>query len=280
MKQKAPKIIFILSFIPYLLVLISGIAAAIFGAGFFFTNYYGWDGFVLGVIISAMGMTTVIPIIPVCLIYQIAYILRHKIKALGKISIKKYAAVFGVIIAVVAGAILLDTFSYDIRAAFKKSQAKEMLSRAEERIEYDTHDYVLDGVFGIEDVVHDTVLIDYDTFEVALLYEAGYDDYWSVKLEKTSPDSDVIRHIGEDYYVQAEIPLSAPGKRLIGFAESGINRHRTAAFILEMADGSVYYADEIKDEDGYTPYSGLNSSDYRMKDEDTRLADLEPLGQP
>lgn len=282
MKNKAPKIIFILSFIPYLLVLLAGIASAIWGAGFFYTSYYGWDGFVFGITIMLYQLLCMIPVIPVCFIYQLAYILRRKVKALGKIGIKKYAGVFIVAGVVIAGAILLDTFEYDIGKFFEKQQAKSMLKRAEEKITYDESSYHSgSGIFNIKDIIDDTLLIDYDNFEVGLVYYVGYPEYWSATLSGTSPDSDIIRHMDKDYLVQAEIPLSSPGKRLISFYPNDeYSNHLTIAFILETEDGSVYCADELKEKDtGYIPYSGLGSSPYRV-DKNTKLSDLEPLGQP
>ena len=45
MKSKIAKILFIISFLPWIFVPVSGILGAIFGVGFFLSTCYGWDGF-------------------------------------------------------------------------------------------------------------------------------------------------------------------------------------------------------------------------------------------
>lgn len=265
-KRKAAKIILIISFVPYALVLLSGIIGAIFGAGFFFDTVYGWDGFLIGVLGAGLAMLY-IPIIPACLIYQIVYLIRSKVGAVKKIPFKKFAPVAGGIAAVIIGVILVNNFEYEIGAAIQKNAAKNMLKRAEEKIEYNVADYYLDGIFGFKDCIHDCILVDYDKNEVGLLYGAGLDEYWSVRL--VPADSTTVRNIESKYILQAEIPLNSPGKRLLTYAENPANAHRTIAMIMEMSDGSVLYADEIREPDtGYTRYSGLNSSIFQIKDEE------------
>ncbi|MBP0964916.1 MAG: hypothetical protein J5999_06445 [Oscillospiraceae bacterium] len=265
-KQKAAKIILIISFVPYGLVLLSGIFGAIFGVGFFFDTVYGLDGFLIGILGAGMSMIY-IPIIPACLIYQIVYLIRSKVEFLKKIPFKKFAPVAGGIALVIIGVILVNSFEYEISAAIQKNAAKRMLKNAEEKIEYDMAEYDLDGIFGFKDCIHDCILVDYDKNEVGLLYSAGYDEYWSVRLAPT--DGKTVESMERKYILQAEIPLNSPGKRLLTFSENPSNSHRTIAMVMEMSDGSVLYADNICEPDtGYTRYSGLNSSIFRIKAED------------
>ncbi len=264
-KRKAAKIILIISFVPYGLVLLSGIIGAIFGAGFFFDTVYGLDGFFIGVLGAGLSMSY-IPIIPACLIYQIVYLIRSKIGVIKKIPLKKFLPIAGGIALVIIGVILFDNFKYEIESSVEKNAAKKMLENAEEKIEYNVAEYNLDGIFGFKDIIHDCILVDYDKNEVGLLYSAGYDEYWSVRLAHT--DSETVRFIENKYIQQAEIPLNSPGKCLLTYAENPSNGHRTIAMIMEMSDGSVLYADEIREPDtGYVRYSGLNSSIFRIKDE-------------
>ncbi len=263
-KQKAAKIILIISFVPYGLVLLSGIHGAIFGAGFFFDTVYGLDGFFIGILGAGLSMML---IIPVCIIYQIIYLIRSKVGAIKKIPFKKFAPVAGGIALVIIGVILVNSFDYEISAAIQKNAAKNMLKNAEEKIEYDMAEYNLDGIFGFKDCIHDCILVDYDKNEVGLLYSAGFDEYWSVRLAPT--DSETVESMERKYIPQAEIPLNSPGKRLLTYAENPSNGHRTIAMVMEMSDGSVLYADNICEPDtGYTRYSGLNSSIFRIKDEE------------
>ena len=63
--------------------------------------------------------------------------------------------------------------------------------------------------------------------------------------------------------MQAEIPLSYPGKKLITFYETESNKHRTIAMLLIQQDGTIYFADNIKEKDtGFTRYTGLDSSGF------------------
>lgn len=263
-KQKAAKIILIISFIPYVLVLLCGIIGAINGAGFFFDTVYGWDGFIIGMLGAVLSMAL---IIPVCLIYQIVYLIRSKIEFFKRIPFKKFLPVAGGIALVIISVILFDNFKYEIGAAAEKNAAKKMLENAEEKIEYDMAEYNLDGIFGFKDCIHDCILVDYDKNEVGLLYSAGYDEYWSVSLAPT--DSETVLSMERKYILQAEVPLNSPGERLLTYADNPSNSHRTIAMIMEMSDGSVLYADEIREPDtGYARYSGLNSSIFRIRDEE------------
>lgn len=265
-KQKAAKVILIISFIPYGLVILSGIIGAVSGVGFFFDTVYGWDGFLIGALGACISMIY-IPILPACLIYQIIYLIRSKIGVIKKIPFKKFLPVAGGIALVIIGVILFENLKYEIGAAAEKNAAKNMLKRAEEKINYNVAEYKMDGIFGIEGVIHDCILVDYDKNEVGLLNGGGLDEYWSVRLVPT--DSKTVRNIESKYILQAEIPLNLPGKRLLTYAENPSNSHRTIAMVMEMSDGSVLYADEICEPDtGYVRYSGLNSSIFRIKDEE------------
>ncbi|MCI7351348.1 MAG: hypothetical protein MSH60_11460 [Ruminococcus sp.] len=265
-KQKAAKVILIISFIPYGLVILSGIIGAVFGVDFCFDTDYGWDGFLIGALGACISMID-IPILPACLIYQIIYLIRSKIGVIKKIPFKKILPVAGGIALVIIGVILFDNFKYEIGAAVEKNAAKKMLENAEEKIEYNVAEYNLDGIFGFKDCIHDCILVDYDKNEVGLLYSAGLDEYWSVRLVPT--DSKTVRNIESKYILQAEIPLDLPGKRLLTFSENPSNSHRTIAMVMEMSDGSVLYVDEIRESDtGYVRYSGLNSSVFRIRDDE------------
>lgn len=74
--RKKSKIMFICSFIPYLFVLLLCLQYAIFGGRFLGeTLYYGFDGFVIGVFGAFAYYVLRVPILPICLIFQIGYII-------------------------------------------------------------------------------------------------------------------------------------------------------------------------------------------------------------
>ncbi len=79
MKDKVLKIIFIISFIPYIGLLIYGIYSMIFGFTFIFSTSYGIEAFLDSIFILGL-LLCVYPILPICLIYQIFYLIRHLVK--------------------------------------------------------------------------------------------------------------------------------------------------------------------------------------------------------
>lgn len=272
MKQKVAKILFLISFLPWIFVPVNGILGAIFGVGFFFNTCYGWDGFFLGVLGALFGMTLV-PVLPVCLVYQICYIIRNKVPAVKKVSPKKFYITVGVVCGVVAVAVLLHVFRYRIESAYQTVAAKRMIKAAEEQISFNENDISCDGILGLEEFTTDTVFVDYDKMKVGFLL-GTVDEFWWVKLKETTAEAEELERLYEEYYVQAKIRLSAPGKVLYSFSIDEDNNHRTVALLLETEDGTLYYADELKeyntDRDRFT---GLHWSRFSVE-EGMRLSDV------
>lgn len=98
MEKKAPKVLFYLSFLSWAFVLLYGVYGAVFGLSFF-TMCYGWDGFLVGVMGGGL-MLCIVPVLPVCLVYEIAYLLR-KVPVVKKMPLKTY-----ITLAVAVGAVL------------------------------------------------------------------------------------------------------------------------------------------------------------------------------
>lgn len=261
MKQKMPKILFILSFIPYLLILIIGIKCAFNGITFIFNKVYGWEGFVLGVFSMLITFTLYIPIIPICLIFQIFYIFRKKIKIFKNVNIKKYIKACLIIgISLIVGLIVCSN-SFEISRYFEKQNAKKMISNAEEKIGFNKNDIVVDGIFNMSEFQYSHILIDYDKVEIGMLINGDINEFWKVKLKKTSKDSEEYKHIINDYFMQADVPLNYPGKRLISFYNSKDYIHRTIAFLLIYEDGTIYFVDNIK-ENNAPRFTGLQWSEF------------------
>lgn len=260
MKAKTSVKLFILSFVPYVIALLYGIYRAFAGVEYFNT-VYGAEGFALGVIDAALTMCY-IPVIPLCLVCQIAFILRRKVKAVKELSQKKYEVIVRIAVALVAATVILSVYKLDTRTFYEKHYAKEMLEVADEKIAYYTSQKHKSVIFGIDDITTNTLLIDYDEHEVGVITYSGHSEFWKVTLEKTEAGSDVLQHIEQDYYQQSEIPLSSPGSRLLSYSKSETWPEDTIAFIMEMADGSVYYIDNIKGDDtNFEPFSALNHLD-------------------
>lgn len=258
--QKIAKVFFYLAFAPYAIAL-----------GFF---VYGCitEDFETGAFaaIILLYLMCIYAIIPVCLIYQIGYVLRKKCGKLKALPLKKFAAVFVIIAVTIGGVILADAFKYEIEYAIMKAGARSMLRRADEVVYYffeeppDTDAYPgTSTAFDIKDG-YSSVLVDYDRKQVGILYDDGLlDCFWKVTLEA---DNSMRNNIKKKYVVQTVIPLNSPGEKLITFCESEENNHRTIAIILECESGT-YCSDEIRETDmGYTQFSGLKWSRFYVGD--------------
>ena len=93
MKNKILKILFIISFLPYFLIILSGILCAFSGISFISTQIYGFDAFLLTIWFALYSFTLEIPIIPICIIFQLCYILKTNVKKIKKINTKKYVTI-------------------------------------------------------------------------------------------------------------------------------------------------------------------------------------------
>ncbi len=262
MKKKIPKILFILSLIPYFLILIIGIISSFIGVSFF-GEVYGLGAFFLS-IYSMIINFTMIPILPICLLYQIFYIMRKRIKYFKNINIKKYIKVSIVIGVTIIIILVTHTFSSEIKTYFLKKKAENMIENSEEKIPYNKNEVYLDGIFDIPEIRYDHILVDYDKLEIGVIINNYLDEFWKVKLKKIKKNSKEYEHIVNDYFVQAEISLNSKGKKLISFYE-GEYKCYTIAFLLIYEDGTIYYADNIL-EDNFPRFTGLCFSEYSVSE--------------
>lgn len=261
MKNKAFKIIFIVSFLPYAIVLLLGIIAAIVGVDFF-GKFYGMEAFlfIVAMFFSAFGF--LIPLFAVCLFYQICYLLRMKLKNL---SMKKY-----VICCVIIGFIMISVFVfamygnkilYFFEVKTEENSAMKMAKNAEEKISYKGSETEREHKFDLPGYEGEYIFVDYDTDEIGLVTPGGIHNFRKFPLKETSKGSHEYMSIVDSYYVQAEIPLNAPGKKLVSFYDKEEGIRRTSAFLLIYEDGTVCFVD-IKNEYGYSEFTGLECSEY------------------
>ena len=271
MKNKKLKIMLIISCIPYILVLLSGILCAIFGVTIFFNKIQGMDAFLLGVMALGYLLIFYVPIIPVCLIFQVACLIKSKFGLLKQITTKKYIIICSVIVVVVVVGLLINSFSYEIESFFEKQSAKKMIKNAEEEIVLSTSTVVVGGIFDIEGYEYECVFVDYDKMEVGFLLKAGFDTFWKERLEEYDTESKEYYHIIDEYFVQAVIPLEKDNGTLICFSTEA--DHLTVAMMIIYDDGTVYLVDDIREDDGRR-YTGLNQSKFRVED-NVKFRDLE-----
>lgn len=263
MKKKIPKIIFIISFLPYLFILLYGIFHAFAGVSFFNSTGYGFEAFIITIFFMLYIFTLEIPIIPICVIFEVCYIFRKKINIFKNVGSKKYIRICCIVGVLLVLSLVVYSHSFEIGRVIEKANAKQMVNKADEKIGFNKNDIMVSGIFDMPEYKYSHILIDYDNMEVGMLLNASIDEFWKIKLEEITKDSSTYQHIINDYYMQADIPLNSPGKRLISFYEEKSLMHRTIAFLLIYEDGTIYFADNIKEKDtGFTRFTGLHWSDF------------------
>ncbi len=277
MRTKASKIVFALSFLPIAFCFVVSVIGAFKGVSVgLFTgahNIYDFEAFITSLLWSVLGLCAV-PVIPACVIIQIACLLRNN-ESIRRIKLKKYIPITAAIVVVVCAGIALYTFrgdiSFEIERANTKKAAVDMYKNADEIIAY--RDESQKPLFDIEGLTQNSILIDKDNMEVGFVFSSYMDEFWKQKLIPTSESSSDIRHIRDDYWVQAVIPLNKTGTRLITFSEDGFYTNKTIAMILETENG-IYFADEVREKDtGFSQWNKLDESDYTLG-RDVKYSDM------
>lgn len=110
MNPKVKKALFTLTFLPYAAVLFICLYGAVFGIEFFFITSYGLDGFLLGLLLSALLIVVYVPVIPVCAVFHILCLLRKIVPFIRKISTKKFAVICLILCTIAAAVPLIHTY--------------------------------------------------------------------------------------------------------------------------------------------------------------------------
>ncbi len=71
-KGKIAKIIFLISLMPYLILLLFGLWSTVFGFSWFFSTSYGIDAFISSIFVYGYLFS---PILLICIVYQAIYLL-------------------------------------------------------------------------------------------------------------------------------------------------------------------------------------------------------------
>lgn len=301
MKTKASKIVFALTFLPIAFCVVEGILSAVegmrTGGWLSTTKVYGFEAFI-ETFVGAVFILCYYPVIPACVVIQIACLLRLD-EDMRAVKLKKYIPITAAVVVVVCGSILLFEEGSPILSAlsdirYRKNREKEksaavsmyedadeiILYRSEKpkpirdvdgRIVYDPSDR--EPFFNIEGCTASCILIDRDAWEVGFIYDSYKDEFWKQKLVQTTENSPELQHIREDYFVQAIIPLNTAGKRLVTFSVDGYYTNKTIAMILETEDG-IYFADEVRESDtGFPQCNMLDWSDFTLG-RDVKYSDI------
>lgn len=110
MNPKVKKVLFALTFLPYAAVLFICLWSAVFGIGFLFRTAYGLDGFLCGLLLSALLMVVYVPVIPVCAVFHILSLLRKIVPFIRKISTKTFAVICLILCTIAAAVPLIYTY--------------------------------------------------------------------------------------------------------------------------------------------------------------------------
>lgn len=182
--------------------------------------------------------------------------------------LKKYIAVCSIVGCLIITAVLLSActlvisnMTTGVTREKEKAEAERMIRDAEEKIGFNEQNTAGGGIFGIPGYLNSHVLVDYDTVEVGMLIDGDVDEFWKVALFQTSKDDTAYQQIVDTYLMQADIPLSSPGKRLVTFSDKD-EPHRTTALLLFYEDGTVYRSDRLEEKNGHGRYTGLHWSKY------------------
>jgi hypothetical protein len=231
--------------VPYVLILFYAIYSAITGIryNFLFSSetLYGFKGLLYGLATGLLWFFY-IPIIPICLTYQIAYL------TLRKSEKKKF-----IWISTLSVTIILCLIVVGLNIA-KSNRAVEN-SRIEAEIKFNvneiskiadkviTYGNSIDagGIAGTK-YTQDTMFIDYESKKIAFFYN----DY-GIKYKEFTLTEGKTSHVNN---VQYKAELVYPAKTLTIFYLNDSEKHRTIAIELLMCDGSVYSIDGMTDDYG------------------------------
>jgi len=171
MKNKKLKFLFIISFLPYIFIIINGIINALAGTTFIFDKIYGFDALLLTILFTLYTLTLEIPLIPICFIFQLCYILKRKVKRFKNINLKKYVKICIVIGLPLIVILTIYSHSFEIEQYIQKNNAKQMIKNSEEKICINPNNINYSGIFKIIEYKSDHLFIDYDNIEVGFLLD-------------------------------------------------------------------------------------------------------------
>ncbi len=260
---KAAKIIFIISFLPAAAILLYAFYGLFFDVEVLFGYESGTTAFRDVILLFGLVFTCYIPVLPICLVYQIIYILRLRLcnKKPQMAGVGKMFAVTGIAAAVIIGIAAFPTIRYYVQDYAENSAAQKMYYKyCDERIDYNTNVQQCGGVMGIKGQEHNCIMVDHDRHRIGFI-ACDRPEYHEIMLTDAAENTAEAERIKSEYYVQSVFPLEKG--RLITFCTGPENSHRTIAMLLEYNDGTVYYASALTDKDtGYEIYLGLDRSQY------------------
>ena len=240
--NKAAGMIFKLSFLPAILVVLASLIGMFTGVRFFKGNAYGITGFLVS-LISYGHALCIVPVLPACLIYQMAYGVAIVLKRRTKWSYKKITVLLAVIGIVLLGAVTVYSNWWEFSQYYEKKNAVRFYNSADEKIDYNLNEQNLDGILGVKQQQTSCILIDRENKEVGFMVNGTVDEFYSYKFDKCGQDE---QQELDELFIQAEFALKDGGK-LISFYPKKSYEHRTCALLWITGSGEKYCKTEIDD---------------------------------
>lgn len=240
--NKAAGVIFKLSFLPAILVVLASLIGMFTGVSFFKGNAYGIAGFLVSLISYGYALC-IVPVLPACLIYQMAYGVAIVLKRRTKWSYKKITVLLAVIGIVLLGAVIVYSNRWEFSRYFEKKNAVRFYNSADEKIDYGLNKQNFDGILGVKQQQTSCILIDQENKEVGFMVNGTVDEFYSYKFDKCGQDE---QQELDELFIQAEFALKDGGK-LISFYPRKSCEHRTCALLWITGSGEKYCKTEIDD---------------------------------
>ena len=233
--KKAGKILYILSFLPASALLVIAVVSMLTGISFFSSRAYGFSAFVL-TLLNGIYTLCVIPVLPVCVVYQLSYLIAPRFKRYTNWIDKKIAVSFFIVGIIAVGCVLILTHTSSISRFFEEKNAQSFYDNADERINFRLNEEHYNGILGIEEQKTNCMLLDYKSRTIGFLICVDYDKFYSYEMKECTADDETELN---GMRIQAELPL-ADGGRILFFCPDEANRHRTSALLWITGKGEKY----------------------------------------
>ena len=242
--QKTARVFFWISFVPAVLLLMYGVYCAFAGFDFFGTSY-GLEGFVNAVLVMGF-IFCVIPVFPVCIIYQLIYLLWGKLKLKSVVRKKEFLWTVGVIVSVLSLAVVWNFEKYSIIYHVDSISAQRMYKNAEDMVEYKKNVQNYGSVMGIKDLHNSCLMLDTDSMTLGIVHDGDIEGYSRMPFTKAENLDEAAEVLGlENYYLQSVVQFEKIGYNLYSFSVNPSNSGITECCIIETADGEIWYSDRF-----------------------------------
>jgi hypothetical protein len=243
-KNITAKIFLVLSFFPYVYIIWSAINAASSGFSFMFSRLYGIEAFLSSLFFTSLYLF-LIPVLPVCIIYQIVYKITRKRRNTETINTRAsrpsiiyiatliMALLTALLLSIVfVGETLLKTWNENNRIIYFLDNADEVF--VTKRGQSNVH---VGGIRGTQ-YNRDVLLINYESKAIAVFsgdITIGFREFELVESEINDKN---YKHI------QFQEELISPGLLFTAYSLSR-EHFQTYAFELIMEDGTIYVLNNI-----------------------------------